>query len=117
MTRFTLSLCALLLVANLRQIPKGNWFSIRVTRVENGSERCTALVESATVRFHLSSDQAATCTILRADESYPASRATTRSQGDESSDKPILIIKNNLKSGENKMYAFDIVSEEVTKGK
>ena len=55
--------------------PQKNDFSIRVAKVTRAGEGCSAVVYSETVRFEISSNMPAHCSILRAGEKYKAMRA------------------------------------------
>jgi hypothetical protein len=94
------------------QVPEQ--FSLLVAEVKRVNDGCSAEGESAKVRFTFSSDISAPCAMLRAGESYKASRGVAqRDSADETKDQTILVIYNNVKNAWRENGVFNIDSEEA----
>jgi hypothetical protein len=91
---------------------------VRVTKVKRMKDGCVASVESNKVRYEISSDMSGPCTILRAGEDYKAFVASTRPMhkvepNDDSADTTVLIVYNNVKSGNVRDNSvFEVQSQE-----
>jgi hypothetical protein len=98
----------------LSQAPEEEKFPLLITKVKRVNDGCSAEGESAKVRFTFSSDISAPCAILRAGESYKASRGVAqRDSADETKDQTILVIYNNVKNVRRDNGVFKIDSEEA----
>jgi hypothetical protein len=100
------------------QVPENKKFPLRISKVRRENQGCIAEVESAKVRFRISSDASAPCAMLRAGETYTAFRGVVQEDpADETKDSAILVVYDNVKNSRRDNAVFSIDSEEAKAAK
>jgi hypothetical protein len=113
-TKALLIVCALSF-PTIGQVLEKDKFSVRVVRVKRAGEGCTAQVESAKVRYAISSDISGACAMLRAGEDYRAFLVYGRPPGkdNDANDTAEIVIENNRENPERRNAVFEIDAQEV----
>ena len=92
---------------------KPKTFTLHIVKIQHAKEGCNVDAESASVRFRLTSHVASACGMLRAGETYKASRGIVDNQSqNEAMGSASLVIYNNERNIRSDSSVFDIVSEE-----